>query len=459
MGSSLSTSLINSANALQVYTEALDVVQNNVTNANTPGYASQSATLIAQPFDLVTGAPGGVGLGPTQSSRSLFADQSVRTEQTAYSYDQQQVSDLSTAQNYFSLSATSGIAPDMSALFSSFSALSVTPNDTVSRQTVLNDATTVAQDFNNAANGLLSQANGLQQSTSSTIAAINQLGSSIAQINSQHVVDSSGQLDAGVDAQLTSALDQLSQYVNFSVLHQPDGEVSVYLGGQTPLVMGQQAYTIQGDFSTPQTAILSSSGTDITGQLSGGQLGAELNDNNNLLPSYVTGLNTLAQTLADQVNSALNGGIDENGAAPTTDLFSYDATTGAALTLSVNPLTPDQIAAATPGAPGGNGNALVLAALANAPVANGYTFAQAYGNLGAQVGSDLSTAQNNSTTDQTLLSQAQSLQQQISGVSLDGQAESLMLYERSYDAISKMLGVLNSLSLDVVNMLPPVSSS
>jgi len=456
---SLSTSLINSANALRVYSEALDVVQNNVTNANTPGFASQSATLVAQPFDLVTGAPGGVGLGPTQSSRNQYAEQSVRTEQNAYSYDQQQVSDLSTAQNYFSLSATSGIAPDLSALFDSFSQLSVTPNDTVARQTVLNDATTVAQDFNNAASGLLSQTNGLNQAAGSTITAINQLADTIAQINSQHTVDPSGQIDAGVDAQLNSSLDQLSQYVNFTVLQQPDGEVSVYLGGQTPLVMGQQAYTIQGNFSTPQTAILSSSGADITSQITGGQLGAELNDNNNVLPSYVSGLNTLAQTLADQVNSALNNGIDENGAAPTTNLFSYNASEGAALTLSVNPLTPDQIAAASPGAPGGNGNALALAALANAPVVNGYTFAQAYGNLGGQVGGDLSAAQNNSTTDQSLLSQAQSLRQQVSGVSLDGEAENLMLYERSYDAISKMLGVLNTLSLDVVNLLPPVSSS
>ena len=456
---SLSTALINSANALQVYSDALDVVQNNVTNANTPGYASQSPTLVAQPFDLTTGAPGGVELGPTQSSRSQYADQSVRTEQTAYSYDQQQVSDLSTAQNYFSLSATSGIAPDMSALFNSFSALSVTPNDTVARQAVLNDAATVAQDFNDAANGLLSQANTLQQTTSGTITAINQLGATIAQINSQHNLDSSGGVDAGVDAQLSSTLDQLSQYVNFTVLPQPDGQVSVYLGGQTPLVLGEQSYAIQGDFSTPQTSILDSQGVDITDQLTGGQLGAELNDNNNLLPSYVGGLNTLAQTLADQVNTTLDNGIDQNGAAPTTNLFSYDASTGAALTLAVNPLTPDQIAAATPGSPGGNGNALALAALANAPVANGYTFAQSYGNLGAQVGTDLSAAQNNSTTDQSLLGQAQALQQQISGVSLDGQAESLMLYERSYDAISKMLGVLNSLSLDVVNMLPPVSSS
>ncbi len=456
---SLSTALINSANALQVYSEALEIVQNNVTNANTPGYANQSPTLVAEAFDTTTGAPGGVGLGPTQSSRNQYVEQLVRTEQTAYSYDQQQVSDLSAAQDYFSLSATSGIAPDISALFNSFSQLSVTPNDTVARQTVLNDATTVAQDFNDAANGLLSQANTLQQGTRATITAINQLAGTIAQINSQHTLDSNGGVDAGVDAQLTSSLEQLSQYVNFSVLQQPDGEVSVYIGGQTPLVLGQQSYAIQGDFSTPQTAILSSSGTDITDQLTGGQLGAALNDNNNVIPSYVSGLNNLAQTLADQVNNALNNGIDENGAAPTTNLFSYDATAGAAITLSVNPLTPDQIAAATPGAPGGNGNALAVAALANAPVVDGFTFAQAYGNLGGQVGNDLSSAQNNSTKDQSLLSQAQSLRQQVSGVSLDGEAENLMLYERSYDAISKMLGVLSTLSLDVVNLLPPISGS
>jgi flagellar hook-associated protein 1 FlgK len=456
---SLAASLINASGALDAYQGALEVTENNVTNASTPGYANQLVNLVAQPFDLANGDSGGVMLGTTQSSRSQLAEQSVRTQQSAYSYDQQQVSDLSTAQDYFSLSATSGIGPDMSAFFGSFSSLSVTPNDTVARQTVLNDAATVAQDFNDAADGLLSQTNNLQQATISTISSINQLAGTIAQINSQTSVGPSGGVDAGVDAQLNASLDELSQYVNFTVLQQPDGQTSVYLGGQTPLVVGEQSYAIQGDFSTPQTAILSSSGTDITDQVANGQLGAELNDNNNLLPSYVSGLNTLAQTFADQVNNGLNNGIDENGAAPVTNLFTYNATTGAAASLAVNPLTPDQIAAASPGAPGGNGNALALAALANAPVANGYTFAQAYGNLGGQVGSDLSSATNNSTTDEALLSQAQSLRQQISGVSLDEEAVSLMQYERSYDAISKMLGVLNTLSLDVVNLLPPVSNS
>lgn len=457
MGSGLTTSFINAAGALDAYTGALQVTENNVINANTPGYAKQSVSLEAMAFDLATGMPGGVRLGETQSSRSEFAEQSVRSQQTATQYDQQQVADLTTAQNFFPVSDTSGLGPDLSNLFQSFSALSVSPNDAVARQTVLNDATTVAQDFNNTATSLTNQLNDLRQQTSGTIGNINQLAGAIARINAQHGLDFNGGVDAGVDAQLNSTLEQLSQLVNFTTLQQPDGTVSVYIGGQTPLVLGDQAYTIQGDFSTQQTAILNSNGTDITAQTSGGQLGAEIDDNNTVLPSYIGQLNTLAQTVADEVNAGLQNGIDQSGAAPSTDLFAYSAANGAALTLAVNPLTPDQIAAASPGAPGGNGNALALAALATTPVINGYTFAQAYGNLGGTVGTDLSNATTNQTNDQALLSQDQSLRQQLSGVSLNQEAENLLQYQQAYDAISKMLGTLNNLSLTEINILPPIT--
>ena len=43
---------------LGVYSAALDVTQNNVTNANTPGYARQIATLQALPFDIANGLLG-----------------------------------------------------------------------------------------------------------------------------------------------------------------------------------------------------------------------------------------------------------------------------------------------------------------------------------------------------------------------------------------------------------------
>ncbi|HTA67531.1 MAG TPA: flagellar basal body rod C-terminal domain-containing protein, partial [Bryobacteraceae bacterium] len=261
-------------------------------------------------------------------------------------------------------------------------------------------------------------------------------------------------VNAGVDAQLNSTLEQLSQLVNFKALQQPDGTITVYVGGQTPLVVGAHTYAISGDFSTPQTAVDSSTGADITSQITGGQLSAMLDDKNNVLPGYLASLNTLAQGVADQVNTGLSNGIDENGASPATDLFTYNANLGAAATLAVNPLTPDQIAAAMPGAPGGNGNALALAALANQPNLNNYTFAQFYGNIGAQVGNDLSTATDNQSTKQALLGQAQTLRQQASGVSLDEEAANLIAFQRAYQANAKMLTVLDTLTQDLMNVLP-----
>jgi flagellar hook-associated protein 1 FlgK len=310
----------------------------------------------------------------------------------------------------------------------------------------LNAANTVAQQFQSAATGLSSQLGDLTQQTQGIIGNINQLASTIAQVNSDDRVDASGGVNAGVDAQLYSSLEQLSQYVNFTTLQQPDGTISVLVGGQTPLVEGDQAYDIQGDFSTQQTAILSSTGSDITSQITGGQLAAAVDDNNNVIPGYLTSLNTLAQSFADQVNGALDNGIDENGAAPTTDLFSYDPVEGAASTLTVNPLTTDQIAAALPGAPGGNGNALAVAQLANATGVDGYTFDEYFGNIGGQVGNDVQSATDSETTKQSLLTQAQTLRQQVSGVSLDSEAESLMAFQQSYEATSKMFTVLNELT-------------
>lgn len=449
----LLTSLFNTANSMRAVEQALTVTENNVVNASTPGYVKQTATFEALPFDLTVGLPGGVIPGPVQSARDGFAEQAVRDQQTGLGLYQQKTSDLTAIQTYFDLSSSSGIAPAMSGLFNSFSQLSINPNDTVSRQAVLDQAQTVAQTFHHTAAGLASEGTNIDEQARSTISDINRLASTIAEINGQNRVDPSGGIDAGVDAQLNSTLEELSQEVNFTALQQSDGSITVYVGGQTPLVVGNQTFAISGDFSTAQTAVLSSTGTDISGTITGGKLSALLDDKNNVLPSYMSDLNTLAQGLADQVNNTLQNGIDQHGAAPVTDLFHYDANLGAAVTMGVNPMTPDQIAATLPGAPGGNGNALNLAALANGKYLNNYTFAQFYGNLGGRVGTDLSSAQNDKSTKEQLLSQAQTLRQQVSGVSLDQEAEHLIAFQRAYQANAKMLTVLDSLTSTLMNLI------
>src|SRR4051812_18797429 len=79
--SNLLSSLINSANALQVYGGALNVIQNNIANANTPGYVRQDQALISLPFNPSAGLTGGVLPGPLVSARSEFLDQAVRLQQ------------------------------------------------------------------------------------------------------------------------------------------------------------------------------------------------------------------------------------------------------------------------------------------------------------------------------------------------------------------------------------------
>jgi flagellar hook-associated protein 1 FlgK len=94
-----------------------------------------------------------------------------------------------------------------------------------------------------------------------------------------------------------------------------------------------------------------------------------------------------------------------------------------------------------------------VAQLANATGVDGYTFDEYFGNIGGQVGNDVQSATNSETSKQSLLTQAQTLRQQVSGVSLDAEAESLIAFQQSYQATSKMFTVLNELTETLMNVI------
>ena len=63
--------------------------------------------------------------------------------------------------------------------------------------------------------------------------------------------------------------------------------------------------------------------------------------------------------------------------------------------------------------------------------------------------------QDTQNTDQNLLTQAQNLRSGISGVSLDEEATQLVTYQRGYEAIAKMVTVLDDLTETVIQMITP----
>ena len=61
---SLFTSMVSTAGAMRALQSSLNVVQNNIVNASTVGYARQEATLVANPFNPHTSSTsGGVTFG------------------------------------------------------------------------------------------------------------------------------------------------------------------------------------------------------------------------------------------------------------------------------------------------------------------------------------------------------------------------------------------------------------
>src|SRR5579864_1523198 len=136
---SLTGALFNSARALGALNSTFDTIENNVTNANTPGYARQDPSLQADPFDPLHGLAGGVSVGPLLNSRAEYLEQAVRNQQTTLGGAQQRSSDLNQVEPLFSLTSTAGVANALSSFFNTFSQLSVNPNDQINRQAVITD--------------------------------------------------------------------------------------------------------------------------------------------------------------------------------------------------------------------------------------------------------------------------------------------------------------------------------
>jgi flagellar hook-associated protein 1 FlgK len=474
---SLTAALGNSGASLDVLQRALGIIQANVSNASTPGYATQKLDLQALPMDSATNSAGGVSAAGISSARDQYADTAVELQLQSLGLYTAQSQVTGTIQGLFDVTGASGVSSALTSLFTAFSSWSASPGDPSARQAVLAAATNVASSITGLSTSLRQTASQVGQQTESTVGQINSLAGQIRQYNVTRL--SSGADDPGAQAQLQTNLESLANLVNFTALTQADGTVTVLVGGGTPLVMEDRQYSLTAGQSVnaqpppvnPVSQVFDSQGNEITATITGGQLGGLLDSQNRVLAGIVgdahnTGsLNTLASNLADTVNQILESGTVSSspGAAAGTALFSYSnagAGQNPADSLAVVPsITPAQLAPVDASGVS-NGNALALAGLTNPAGAqgtiNGMSYTQYFASIASAVGTDQQTAQTNQTVQKAVVTQAQSLRDSISGVSLDAQAALLLQFQRGYQSVARVLTVINSLADSVLALVPQV---
>lgn len=473
---SLFNSIRSAAGALQAFDRALTVVQSNVSNSSTAGYARQVQNMVSLPFDPAQGLSGGVRPLPVTDSRNSYAEQSVWRQAEALGRFDQMAASLEPIETGFDLSGDGGVAAAMNRLLQKFSAWSVSPNDTTARQGVIDSAQEMAQSFQSAYNTLVQHSADMDSQIEGTVDRINELATVVRDYNVGRQL--SWRSDPAMESTLYASLEELSGLANVTARQEGDGSYTLLLAGQTPLVIGANQYRVDAQFAVPADAtytgappnatVVSSSGTDITGGITQGKLGGLLEVRNGTLAHLMGSgeqpgeLNRLASAFASRINEVLEDGQVSEGPPPVwgTPLFAIDAAPErAAVSLAVHPdITAANLAAIKAGPPAvSNGTALDLAGLGNpktdADKIDGTGFMQFYGGMAAGVGRDLSESRNRAAIQKQLVLQAQDLRNEISGVSLDEEAVTVLEYQRAYQASAQMLSVLNDLTDTLVRLI------
>ena len=319
----LTSSLQTASTALAAFSQALGVDQTNIANASTPGYAAQQASI----NPIGSFGPGGANadLVTITSSGSAFADATVQAASSQASHSQTQAQQLSQVNQLFDITGTSGILAAFQQFSTAFSNLSINPNDPTLGAAALNAAGNVASAFQSVTASLDTQSNQIASGIQSATTQINTLAANIQQLNVQASTGSPN--DPTVQASLRSDLDQLSSLVDITVTPASNGTVSVLAGGQLPLVIGNQAYTLSvNPAAAPGSQVTSSAGGNSPASFTG-QLGGLLDTQNGTIAQLLGGngqtgtLNTLAAGFASSVNSLLTSGVTASGNPPVPILY------------------------------------------------------------------------------------------------------------------------------------------
>ena len=307
----------------------INTTQNNIANANTPGYSREQVTLTPSSTPISTGSGflgQGVSVVTVQRIYDHFLTTQVLQQQNQASYQNTYLSSMTQINNLLS-NTTSGVSTTVQNFFAATNSMANTPSSIPARQTVLSSAQSVVDSFQSASQTLSNIATGLTGQITSSVQQINNYATQIAALNASiasAIATSNGQQPNALLDQRDQLISQLNQQVGATTQQQPDGTVSVFVGSGQALVVGNQAMALQvvQDPNIPSQVNVAylNNGKTIPMQqssLQGGNLSAYIAFQNQDLQSAQNHLGLVALGFATSINQQNQMGQDLNGALGT----------------------------------------------------------------------------------------------------------------------------------------------
>jgi flagellar hook-associated protein 1 len=442
--------------ALAAQKTAIDVTGQNIANVSTPGYTRQSVILenSGGSVDYLNVTGNGVRVAAVQRAKDIFLQGQTLGEtgkETALQDAMAKVEPL------FADTTTTGLGTSLQNFYNAWQDLANNPQGSTERQTVLSSAQTVVDNFHQLSQSMNDQ---LQATNSSLTATTDTISTSLKQ-----VADLNAQLRDNRDLLLKG----LAQKVGISSQEQSDGTMTVTLGsvsGGPALVSGTIASILGTDGGNPAAIMLKAgagdAGTDVTALISAdtrsGELGGALQVRDQTLPGFLGTLDSLASSLATQVNTLHAAGTGLTGSTGVDFFTAPTSPSGYSRTMALNITSANDVAASgTPSTgTGDNTNALALAALKNGPIivaGSQTTVPGLYGSLVGQVGLAVQGAQQGVTQSSTMLTQLDNLRESLLGVNMDEELSKLISFQKGYEGAAKLIVTGQEMIDTVLNMV------
>lgn len=458
---SLTNGIHLALSAILAHSQAIEIIEHNVANVNTPGYRRQAPILATTTPSPAFGYESGLGAGQRGTGVTIERIKRFNLEyfDTRYRAAAAETKNWETRRDILLqletvLAETSdaGLIPGLDAFWAGWQNLASDPTNTALRANLLDQSRALALAFNQRAQQMAQLRADQNLAIQGGVEEINALASQIASLNGEisRILSINEQPNDLLDKR-DLLLDRLAE-LSGAVAHvQSNGEMIVSIGGHV-LVTGRKALKLQAevDPASPERMfrIVWEDGQGFTP--STGELRGLFYVRDQVIPDQIKGLNDLAAALITQVNAVHRNGYGLNGA---TGLDFFSGSDAATIQLNPTLQIEDIASASAPDQPGNAEIASQLAALKFTRTMNGgtATFQEFYNAQVTALGLETQRAGTNATHNGLVFKALGDQRESVAGVSLDEEAAELIKYQRAYQAAARVMTAYDELLDKIIN--------
>lgn len=310
---------------LMAFQRSLETTSHNITNVNTEGYSRQRVDLVTKPEQMIASGYLGQGVSIANITRSYddFITTQLRSSTSAFG-DVDKYNQLSLQVDNLLADPSVGMEPAIKNFFNAVNDATDDPSSIPARQVMLSEAEIVSSRFGSM-NGQLEVMR--DQINTDMVVMADRIGSLSATVADLNVRIASEQGRPTGDQQPNDLLDKrdtalnnLAELVDISVVPSTSGMVSVFMGKGLVLVLDENSNKVvtepsEFDPTHMEIGIKSPSGNIdvITNQVTGGELAGTLRFRDEILDTAQQNLGRIAASIATEFNAIHKKGFDLDG--------------------------------------------------------------------------------------------------------------------------------------------------